>query len=202
MAEFFSGSKAVSSVFTSHNWETITVDNDPFLCPSICVDILKLTRNDLPELLNFLWFSPVCTTFSRAARQHHWGKVTLKYRRYRYIPLTSEAELSLLFLDKVIEIISWFPGVPFVIENPIGRITHTSQLQQLGHYRYFVNYCDFGFSYSKETYLFSNVWLPFSLKKYKVSSPGLRSIRKVAERSKVPPLLVEEIFKYLFHGNN
>lgn len=202
IGEFFSGSKTVAGVFEENGWQSITVDIEPSYKPSLCIDILDLKKNDLPGTLDFLWFSPVCTCFSRAAPQKHWRKETLKYRRYRYVPITAESFLSIAFVEKCIEIINWFPGVPFIIENPVGRIHHTAALQSLGHYRYFVNYFDFGFPYSKETYLFSNIWLPFSLKKYKVDAPGLRSVRSVYQRSKIPRLLISKIFKYLFYYEN
>lgn len=194
--ELFSGSKAVSGVFEKKGWRSVNVDNNAALSPSICCDILDLQRGQLPERVGFIWASPVCTNFSRAAKQSNWKKTTIAYRRYSYEPLTATAQLSLDMLAKTMEILSWFPGVSFVIENPIGRITHTAAMQRLGHYRYFVNYHDFGFSYSKETYLFSNLWLPFRTKKYKVSAPGLRSVRSTFERSKVPPKLVETILNY------
>ena len=59
------------------------------------------------------------------------------------------------------------------------------------------NYADFGFSYSKETYLFTNFLLPFSAIKVSSASPGLKTIRSSYERSKVPAALIEKIIQYL-----
>jgi hypothetical protein len=202
MCEFFSGSKNVSNVFKSKAWSVVTLDINQKLNPSICIDILKLEREHLPRSVAFLWFSPVCETFSRAASQSNWKKETLKYRVYDYVPLTEKAKRSIDFLKKVKEIISWFPDVPFIIENPIGRIHHMPDMKTLGHYRYFVNYFNYGFPYSKETYLFSNCWLPFSTKKEKVTAPGLRTINSVYHRSEVPAALIETIFNYLFCYEN
>jgi len=70
-------------------------------------------------------------------------------------------------------------------------------MKKLGHYRYAVNYADFGFPYSKETYLFSNLFLPFSTKKVHSNSPGLLSINSKYQRSKVPPALIQSILLFL-----
>lgn len=198
--EFFSGTKTVSGVFENYGWDSVTVDNNQVLSPSICCDILDLDLSVLPSNPSFLWFSPVCQAFSRAASQSHWQKETISYRNYNHRPVTELAFRSLLMLAKCVQIINHYPGVPFVVENPVGRLHHTATMRQLGHYRYFVNYADFGAGYSKETYLFTNVWLPFNTKKYKVSAPGLRSVHSRIERSRVPALLAEMIYLYLFNG--
>jgi len=196
--EIFSGLGNVSNVFTTAGWDAWTVDNNPKFNPKLCVDVLHLSRSMLPALCNFIWISVPCTTFSRAANPNHFKKITNKYRNYSYIPLTPAACESISLLRKSIEIINWFPGVPFVIENPVGRIQHMPSMRLLGHYRYFVNYFDFGTKYSKETYLFSNMWLPFETKKYKVFAPGMSTVRSVEKRAEVPAKLATTIFNYLY----
>lgn len=198
MVELFSGTKKVSTVFHSHGYNITTVDSNPKLKPSICTDILDLQRNDLPGAVQFIWASPDCTCFSRAGLSNHWKKKVIGRRLYSYLPLTPAANISLLLLQKTIEILSWFPDTPFIIENPVGKIQHFPQMKNLGHNRYFVNYASFGHPHSKETYLFTNMFLPFSTKKYKIDAPGMRSIRSPFERSKVPPALVETIFTHIF----
>ncbi len=197
MLELFSGSKTVSGVFENRGWFAISVDNNPKLNPSICCDILDITRDMLPEIVSFIWGSPVCETFSRAALSSHFRKEILKYRQYRYTPITEKGHNSLLMLNKTIEIINWFPAARFVIENPVGLIQHFSSMKNLGHFRYFVNYFDFGFEYSKETYMFCNMFLPLSTKKYKVVAPGLRTVNSKFERSKVPALLAHYVCTYV-----
>ena len=197
MIELFSGSKTVSSVFEKNNWLAWSVDNNPKLKPSMCCDILDLNSKLIPRSVDFIWASPDCSKFSRATAQGHWKKETVKYRIYNYQPLTTEAETSLLLLQKTVSIINSYPECCFIIENPIGRIHHLEPLKYLGHYRYAVNYADFGFPYSKETYLFSNLFLPFSTKKIHSSKPGLQTINSTLKRSKVPALLVQTIIDYL-----
>lgn len=195
--EFFSGSKTVSSVLCEFFGLVISVDINKKFKPDLCIDVLKLTREDLPSHIDFMWFSPPCDKLSRAADSSSWLKVKIGYRNYSYYPLTDEAEKAVRLVDKCVEIISWFPGCPFVIENPIGRIHHIFSIRNLGHYRYAVNYADFGFSYSKETYLFTNILLPLSTKKVHSNKPGLRSIRSRRQRQKVPADLAQFILQYL-----
>lgn len=195
--ELYSGKKIVSSVAESRGYRSISIDNNPKLNPSICCDILDFNPGVLPGKPFFIWASPVCTHLSRAADPNHWVKKTKKYRQYSYSANSAAALNSLQMVQKTVDIIDYFFPVPFVIENPVGRIHHLPALQGLGHYRYFVNYASFGFSYSKETYLFSNLQLPFSTKKYKVNAPGLITVRNVAKRSEVPRQLIETIFNYL-----
>lgn len=202
MIEFFSGSKTVSNVFANKNWTVVTIDSNQKLTPSICCDILTIEKNNLPVSPNFLWFSPPCTHFSRAAKSSHWQKNVIKYRQYSYTPLTIEAKKSISILQKCIDIINWFPDVPFVIENPVGRIQHIDCLKKLGHNRYFVNYFNFGFPYSKETYLFTNLFLPFPTKKFRIVAPGLCTIHSTFQRSKIPSQLVQKIYNYIPNGKS
>lgn len=197
LIELFSGSKTVSNVFIQNGWQSFTVDINPKLKPQLCCDVCHISQGMLPQKPSFIWASPDCSKFSRAANSKHWNKVTNKYRQYTYTPLTTEAKQALLMVEATTFIISWFPGVRFIIENPIGRIHHTNAFKKLGHYRYSVNYADFGFPYSKETYLFTNVWLPFSTKKVHSSLPGLRTVNSRFQRSIVPPQLVQTIIDYI-----
>ena len=195
--EFFSGSKTVSNFFISKGWQATTVDINPKLNPSICCDILDLPFDLLPAKPDFLWFSPDCSKFSRMASPHNWKKTTLKYRIFHYEPLTPGARNSVTYLNKSIQIIQHFNKCPIIIENPIGRIHHFSAIKNLGHYRYAINYADFGFPYSKETYLFTNIMLPFSTKKVHSKKPGLQSVKNKSQRPQVPLQLIQTIFNYL-----
>ena len=197
MIELFSGSKTVSGLFQKKGWNTFSIDNNPALNPQLCCNIQDITFEQLPFLPLFIWGSPDCSTFSRAANQEHWIKITNKYRQYSYIPYTPEAHQAVTMLEATIRILSWYPNALFILENPIGRLHHMEAMRRLGHYRFAVNYADFGFEYSKETYLFTNCWLPFSTKKVASKMPGLRSVNSRYQRSKVPEKLIETVFDYL-----
>ena len=195
--EFFSGRATVSKFLKSKGYETFTLDIDKQFDPDLLLDILNITQKRLPDKADFLWFSPVCKLLSRAADSSHWIKETIGYRKYAYTPNSPDARLTVRMVEKVTEIIKWYPGVKFVIENPIGRIHHLETIKSLGHYRYAVNYGNYGFSYSKETYLFTNFLLPFSSKKVSSNLPGLRTINSKIQRSAVPIDLISTIYNYL-----
>jgi len=195
--ELFSGTAIVSKVLVLNGFDSITVDYNPFFQPDICCDILSLSRSMLPNQIDFIWASPDCRCWSRTGNPNHWRKIINSYRNYTHIPLTPEAEKAVYLLQKLIYIISWFPKAKFVIENPIGKIHHRPEMKILPHYRYAVNYADFGFDYSKETYLFTNFLLPFSAKKVSSFKPSVYTINNRIQRSAVPVKLIEKIVKYI-----
>lgn len=195
--ELFSGSRSVSKTFENHGWSSFSVDNNPSLKPTLCCDILDLVPGMLPGHVDFIWASPDCSTFSRAADPNHYLKKTIGYRKYEYSAKSEKAVTALLLVQKTFEIISWFPGVSFILENPIGRFHHLSHLKRNGHHRYFVNYFDFGCGYSKETYLFSSILLPLGTKKTKIKARSVASLSGSYRRSIVPPALIEFILNYI-----
>jgi hypothetical protein len=189
--ELFSGSCHISHALAKKGFTTFTVDNNPKLKPALCADILKLNHHSLPGSAAIFWASPDCSKFSRATPQKHWAKKTVSYRNYEYTPLTEASRCALNLLEKTIELIQFNqPGVWFM-ENPVGRIPHFACMRKFGHYRYCVNYQDWGFTYSKETYIFSNILLPLPSTVQKRKGPGLRSINKSYNRSLIPPALID-----------
>jgi site-specific DNA-cytosine methylase len=201
MIELFSGSKSISRVFEQNGFDTFSIDIRADLKPSLCSDICHVTPKDIPANPSFIWASPDCTRFSRASSSVHWNKITNRYRVYTYIPVSESSCKSVNMLESTVNLLRFFNDTPFVIENPIGRIQHMQSLKRLGHFRYCVNYADYGFPYSKETYLFSNIWLPFSTKKVHSAAPGLRTIRNRTQRSAVPDALIQTIIDYHFSNH-
>jgi hypothetical protein len=194
--ELFSGSKSVSGVLQKKGFKTFTVDFNPNLKPDLCIDILNLVCGDLPSSALFFWASPDCSKFSRAANQKHFTKKVISYRNYDYQPITQKAVISLSLLKKTIDLIIELKPAVWFIENPVGRIPHFAALRSFGHYRYCVNYKDWGFDYSKETYLFTNQLLPLPTKVQKRFGKGLRSIHSSYNRSIVPPDLIEFLIEH------
>lgn len=188
--ELFSGSGEISLIFQSKGFHTLTVDNNPKLKPDLCIDICELSADILPGSVALFWASPDCTRFSRAAAQKHWTKETISYRNYNYTPATAEAIKAEKLLIRTVQLIQEInPGVWF-IENPVGRMPHLPALRNFGHYRYCVNYADWGFSYGKETYIFTNQLLPLPTKVQKRFLPGLRSVSDKSKRSLIPAGLI------------
>lgn len=193
--ELFSGSKNISEVLKSHSFETWTIDWNAKLNPSICCDIINFNYQDCPDSFSLIWASPDCRCYSRSGKASNWEKEIIKYRQYRYSPKTIEASNALLLLFKTIEIIRHYSPVMWIIENPVGRMRHIPELKNFAPFRYGVNYKDYGFEYSKETDLFSNIYLPLPQKTAKRPGTGVASVNSRYKRSIVPAGLIEEILK-------
>lgn len=191
--ELFSGSATVSSVLEKHGFETWTIDNNPKLNPRICCDVLDLLPGQLPSEFSFFWASPDCRFFSRDGNATLWEKRVIKYRQYDYTPLCYDSARALLLVYKTIELIRYYKPVCWFIENPVGRMRHIPELKNFAPFRYGVNYKQFGKPYSKETDIYSNVYLNFPQKKVVIPGTGVMSVNSRYERSKVPELLVENI---------
>lgn len=155
------------------------------------MDITELTANHLPGSVAFFWASPDCSKFSRAAAQKHWNKSLISYRIYDYQPATAQAQKSIDLLTRTVNLITELKPEVWFIENPVGRIPHMAALKNIGHYRYCVNYQDWGFPYGKETYLFTNQLLPLPTKVQKRSGIGVRSVHNAFNRSLVPAALLQ-----------
>lgn len=194
--ELFSGSGQISAIFQEFGFATWTVDNNKKLKPDFCFNILNLTKEHLPANISLFWASPDCSKFSRAAAQRHWNKKLISYRNYDYSPATPEAEISANLVARTVELIAELnPGVWF-IENPVGRLPYLNSMRQLGHYRYCVNYADWGFSYGKETYIFTNQLLPLPTIVQKRTGPGVRSVANKYKRSLVPAALIRFLISH------
>lgn len=188
--ELFSGSGIVSTILHSKGFNTYTLDINKKLKPKLCCNILDFPYKDLPSTFDFIWASPDCSLFSRANPDKHFHKEIIKYRRYKYTPLTQRAKNSLRLVEKTVEIINHYRPLAYFIENPVGRIRHLQVLLHHIPYRYCVNYKQWGFDYSKETDIFTNVLLPLPTKKIVLPGRGVNDISGTFERSKIPPALI------------
>jgi site-specific DNA-cytosine methylase len=197
MIELFSGSKIVSSRFENAGFVTWSVDSNNLLKPDICCDILDLNYSTLPGSVDFLWASPNCKIYSRAAQPIHFKKHNIGYRRYYYEPISNDAIRNVKLLYKVFSIIDHCKPKYWIIENPVGRMRHMEIVKVLASFRFSVNYKDFGFDYSKETDLFCNFDLPLPKSVPLRVGKGVQSVSSRFARSVVPPDLVDFIINYL-----
>lgn len=200
--ELFAGQATFSEVAKSNGFKPTSVDIDIRSKASIVVDILNWDYKNAKIKPAVIWASPECTYLSRAAKQSLWGKTTVKYRQYSYEAITTESQLALALVNKTVEIIDYFKPQVFFIENPIGRIQHLKPIKGIGHNRYFVNYADWGFPYSKETYIFTNIMLPLPTTKQKTIAPGLRSLNNKKQRSRIPLGLLQFLFRHAYYNLN
>jgi len=195
--EFFAGTALVTKCARELGYNCTSVDYDIRLNPDYCCNILSFDYSLFTYPIDFCWFSPDCRLLSRAADQTNWDKKIIKKRVYEYKPVTAAAVNSLALVAKTFEIINVLKPRVFIIENPIGRIQHLPGMKLQGLNRYFVNYIDWGFEYSKETYIFTNLMLPLPVVKSARKAPGLRTVQNRKKRSTIPQALIEFLLSYL-----
>jgi len=73
--DMFSGLGGFSQAFKDRGHSVVTIDNNPFFNPTICLDILKINAKELIEGYNpfdVVLASPPCECFSVASIGHHW----------------------------------------------------------------------------------------------------------------------------------
>lgn len=192
--ELFSGSGTVSKIARSAGFETWTVDIEEKYKPDICIDIMNLRRSQLPGSVDIIWCSLPCTVYSIMSLDKHWTKVDLGYRKYYYIPKSSEALTALKILQKTIELILKMKPIYYFIENPRGALRHFPHLSFVP-YRKTISYSDYGFEIYKPTDIFTNCGLfkPTEIRTAvnRKFTNSVKEIKTAYERSIVPPQLIE-----------
>lgn len=135
LLELFCGGKSVSKVAKKYGFECVSVDILAKFEPDICCDILTLDYKSLGEF-DVVWASPPCTEFSVAK--------TVGVRRL---------DEAMRLVDKAIEIISYLNPTYYMMENPVGLLRHYLPAEC----RETVSYCQYGFTYRKNTDLWTNI---------------------------------------------
>lgn len=144
LLELFSGAGGVGKVFRENGWEVFSFEIDPKAEPTLGKDMLHVARSGLPEHVDAAGASPLCTQYSIA---HTRAKTPRN--------LVGADNLVL----KTRDIISWYPCVPFVIENPQGLLKHRAAIQGMPCFT--VDYCQYRDDrwpqlYRTRTHLWSN----------------------------------------------
>ena len=119
LLELFSGTGSAGKVFSENGWAVFSLDIDPKAHPTMLKDILHVGRSDLPQHVDAVWASPLCTHYSRA-------RTRAKTPRH-----VVDADS---LVAKAREIISWYPDVLFCIENPQGLLRHRAVIQGIPSY--------------------------------------------------------------------
>ena len=137
LLELFSGTSSVGKVAKSLGYNVISLDlkNADINCDILEWDYKQFDRNQF----NFIWASPPCTEYSRA-----------KTTGVRKIDYANSIVL------KTLEVIRYFNCQYWIIENPqTGLLKEQPFMSGLKYYD--VDYCKYGFNYSKRTRLWTNI---------------------------------------------
>ena len=202
LLELFSGTGSIGRVFRNAGWTVTSIDLDPHFTPDICCNVLDLTPGMIATEPDVIWASPPCTHYSRA-------RTTAKTPR--------DLEGSDRIVNKVLEIIGWYPGVWYFIENPMGMMRHRSMMLQIP--RRTVDYCMYADDrfpryYRKRTDIWTNTdwhpWRPLCNKTcrgcvdgkhthYAQRIPKEGQIRgnTLHELYAIPPALAEELVEHM-----
>ncbi len=209
--ELFAGSGSFEKVAKQYGYTTISSDIMHFSNIDIVGDVLELpieifTRYN-PDLI---WASPPCTTFSIAGARFHY-----KNDNGTVYPYSEAAFKGIEILEKTIEIIKACNPKYFFIENPRGLMRKMPCMKEFE--RATVWYCRYGDNRAKPTDIWTNNlvslfnpdgWQPRrecfngNEKCHHDKCPrgtnnglGTQGLKNNFERSKIPPLLIEEIIK-------
>ena len=142
LLELFCGSGSIGYAFKAHQWEVISLDNNPKSNPTIKIDILEWDYKVFkPDYFDAIWATPCCTQYSCA-------------RRGAKTPRDLEWADSLVL--KTLEIINYFNPTSWFIENPqTGLLKERPFMKELNFTDLdYCRYCDWG--YRKRTRIWSN----------------------------------------------
>jgi hypothetical protein len=143
--DLFSGLKGWSAGFSGA--EICSIDIDAAFEPTIAMDIMELTVQDLPFKPDVILASPPCESFSVASIGVHWNR--------DYSPKSQQAEQSVKLVQKTVQLIKEIQPKVAIIENPRGMLR---KLNLIPANPITVWYCHYGEKRAKPTDLFG---LPF-----------------------------------------
>lgn len=150
--ELFSGTGSIARSFKNLGAKTLTLDLDNYHRPDINLDVMQLDyRQWKPGEFDFVWASPPCTCFSRAAGS--------KYFTSSGPRKTTEFQKALDVVSRTIEIISYLEPRYWLIENPVGHLRNMDIMKTLP--RHTVTYCRYGYMFQKATDLWGIMPMEF-----------------------------------------
>jgi hypothetical protein len=212
--ELFSGFECISNAFREKGHECFTIDWDERFPSSMHCDISKLQVEDLPEEWrhpDVIFAGTDCTSYSVAAISKHRRKNSITGN---LDPISDKAKFSDEMNKHVRDLMAKMNPKIIIFENPMGAFRKMDFVNDL--ILNTTTYCQYGFTYRKQTDFLSNIDLHLkppckngSLcheKAPRGARTGLQAIKDPALKAIYPPKLcehiVEECEKYIYKGEN
>ena len=141
LLELFCGGKSVGRVATKLGYDVVSVDVLERFKPSICCDILDFDFHRYPiGYFSYIHASPPCTEFSRAK--------TVGVRKI---------EEATKLVKRALDIIDYLKPTYWLLENPRGLLRVQPCMAPYAQFLTEVSYCKYGFTYRKNTDLWTNI---------------------------------------------
>ena len=200
LLELFSGTGSIGKVAVHYGFEIISLDKD--MDATIKMDIMDWNyRVYPPKYFDVIWASPPCTEYSIAKTVG-----------------TRKIEQANQIVKRVLEIISYYEPIYYMIENPqTGLLKSQIFMSDISYND--LDYCKYGMLYRKRTRIWNNLinWIPKPLCKKdcgnvvdnkhqqsaqrgpsgKKETWGNQIRYKQAELYIIPELLVVDIFSFI-----
>ena len=201
--ELFSGYECISTAFRNRGHECFTIDWDERFPSNLHKDISQLQITDLPERFrhpDVIFCGTDCTTYSVAAISKHRRKNPITGN---LDPISEKAKFADSMNRHVVDLIKQMNPKVQIWENPMGAFRKMDFVSDL--ILNTTTYCQYGFSYRKQTDFLSNIDLklkppckngsPCHDKAPRGATTGLQAIKDPALKSLYPPELCRHIVK-------
>jgi len=197
--ELFAGSRSIGKVGDELGMNVFSVDWEKYEDIDLCIDVAKLTKEDIPFTPDVIWASPDCTTYTIAAISTHRNNTEPKSEYAKKCDITNQHFISLI--KEWLEI---NPNMVFFIENPRGMLRKMPWMQEFK--RHTIWYCTYGDERAKPTDIWTNsdTWIPRPVchngnkechhaPAPRGSKTGTQGRKGAYERSKIPEELCREV---------
>lgn len=212
--ELFSGFECISNSFREKGHDCFTIDWDERFPSSMHCDISKLQLEDLPEEWrhpDVVFLGTDCTTYSVAAISKHRRK---NLETGNLDPISDKARFADNMNRHCVELLKQMNPKIQIWENPMGAFRKMDFVSDL--ILNTTTYCQYGFTYRKQTDFLSNIDLHLKPpckngsdcheKAPRGARTGLQAIKDPALKAIYPPELcrhiVDECEKYINKGEN
>ena len=210
LIELFAGSRSIGTQAEAIGMQVFSSDIEPFENINYVTNILDFDPKMVPFIPDAIWASPPCTSFSVASIGHHWNKDNT--------PKTPDALLGVEIVKKTLSLIKIFLHQNrkrvFYFENPTCKLRKLPIVR--GEFdRSTIDYCRYGANCMNPTDIgTNNLYSMYNLHGWKPrprcfpgntkchhepaprgSKTGTQGRNGAYDRSKIPPLLCQEILK-------